>query len=310
MSITLQYPSSGAAPPKKTRQRYRQGSDDADVSPSRRQRPSPPHPNSFSNQPLYSEPLDYAGGTFPSQPQHQPAPAGDRRRGLPMDPNVSQAREAQAPRQRPPSYEAGSRSAEQALNRNADANVEQRRQPPVSNPRTQPAGARPPSVASRQHQAAVPNPGATIERLKTPSVMETVLQPLSRKVQEYNRLVNEAQDEIKRLDDELRLIQTRRDDAHARLLDAQTRYEDWQQQYASVERTLKGELPPLPPLQHEQPKPQVAVAAAEQLNDDDEYDDDEDLRERPWSASHQGSFASTKSKSRVRDRLRKSIFGS
>lgn len=232
-----------------------------------------------------------------------------------MDPNASQVREAQVPRQRPPSYEAGSRSAEQALNRSADANVEQRRQPAPPNLRSQPAGARPPSAPSRQPQVVLPNPGATIERLKTPSVMETVLQPLGRKVQEYNRLVNEAQDDIKRLDDELRLIQTRRDEAHARLLDAQTRYEDWQQQYASVERTLKGEVPPVPQLPQlplEQPKPQAAAAAtaAEQFHDDDEYDDDEDLRERPWSASHQGSFASTKSKTRVRDRLRKSIFGS
>lgn len=84
--------------------------------------------------------------------------------------------------------------------------------------------------------------GPNIQRLPTPSVPNSVLQPLDAKVVEYGTLMAEAQGEMSRLDEEMRALQDRQREAEQRFLDAKSKHDDYRRQYSDVERALRGEF--------------------------------------------------------------------
>lgn len=86
-------------------------------------------------------------------------------------------------------------------------------------------------------------PGTSIQRLPTPSVANSVLQPLDAKVAEYGTLMGEAQDEMARLDEEMRGLQERQRLAEQRFLEAKAKHDDYRRQYNDVEKALRGEYP-------------------------------------------------------------------
>ncbi|KUI59150.1 hypothetical protein VP1G_06399 [Cytospora mali] len=89
------------------------------------------------------------------------------------------------------------------------------------------------------------SPGAAhIQRLPTPSLAMSVLQPLDAKVIEYGTLMAEAQGEMARLDDEMRQLQERQREVEARFLEAKSRHDEYRRQYQDVERALRGDLVP------------------------------------------------------------------
>lgn len=72
--------------------------------------------------------------------------------------------------------------------------------------------------------------------------MESVLQPLKHKLNEYERLMNQSQAEMAQLDDELRALQEKRRQAEDRYLDAKDKHDEYDRQHEDVERALKGEV--------------------------------------------------------------------
>lgn len=84
--------------------------------------------------------------------------------------------------------------------------------------------------------------GNNIRRLSTPSIPNTVLQPLDAKVVEYGTLMADAQGEMARLDEEMRLLQDRQREAEQRFLEAKAKHDDYRRQYGDVERALRGEF--------------------------------------------------------------------
>lgn len=97
------------------------------------------------------------------------------------------------------------------------------------------------------------SPAAHIQRLPTPSITTSVLQPLDAKVTEYGALMAEAQGDMAALDEELRQLQDRQREAEARFLDAKAKHDDYRRQYHDVERALRGDfsadgngVPPMP----------------------------------------------------------------
>lgn len=80
-----------------------------------------------------------------------------------------------------------------------------------------------------------------IQRLPTPSIPNSVLQPLDAKVSEYGNLMSDAQSEMARLDEEMRALQERQRGAEQRFLEAKAKHDDYRRQYADVERALRGE---------------------------------------------------------------------
>lgn len=98
------------------------------------------------------------------------------------------------------------------------------------------------------------SPAAHIQRLPTPSITSSVLQPLDAKVTEYGALMAEAQADMAALDEELRQLQDRQREAEARFLDAKSKHDDYRRQYHDVERALRGDfansngnnVPPMP----------------------------------------------------------------
>lgn len=82
-----------------------------------------------------------------------------------------------------------------------------------------------------------------IHRLPTPSIPNSVLQPLDAKVVEYGSLMQDAQGEMARLEDEMRAIQDRQREAEQRFLEAKAKHDDYRRQYADVQRALRGEFP-------------------------------------------------------------------
>ncbi|KAH9906010.1 hypothetical protein F4778DRAFT_779397 [Xylariomycetidae sp. FL2044] len=195
-----------------------------------------------------------------------------------------------------------------------------------------PAAAASSSSSSQQQQqqaAAAAAAAASIQRLKSPSVLDCVLQPLDQKVQEYGALMTSEQEQMARLDDEIRALQGRRADAEARFLEAKGKHDDYRRQYADVERAMRGEAPAVPAL-----PPMVAgggggaqrglqrpVSFRDDDDDDDDLDDedDEDLGHgRPGQQQGGGnnrrnyseqSFGRQSQKMRTRDRFRISLFG-
>lgn len=195
-----------------------------------------------------------------------------------------------------------------------------------------PAGARPMSSSGSPQDpagAAAAAYGAAIQRLKTPSVLGAVLQPLDTKVREYDALAQREQDEMKRLDDEIRALQERRAAAEARFLDAKGRHDDYQRQYQDVERAMRGEgplarvgeeFPALPPLLPQQTHLQQPPQQQHQMHgslqrpvsfaiqqEDDEYSDEDDMPTRRVQSQH--SFGKSSQKMGMKERFRNSIFG-
>lgn len=84
--------------------------------------------------------------------------------------------------------------------------------------------------------------GSAIQRLPTPSIPNSVLQPLDAKVVEYGTLMADAQGDMARLDEEMRALQERQRGAEQRFLEAKAKHDDYRRQYADVERALRGEF--------------------------------------------------------------------
>ncbi|KAK7414632.1 hypothetical protein QQX98_006489 [Neonectria punicea] len=178
------------------------------------------------------------------------------------------------------------------------------RGPPTSGPDSQnPAAGSPPRSApapnsrraqlmgQESQQRRPPSPsgrsisGNSINRLNSPSVMKSVLQPLELKIQEYDHLMQEAQHQMLQLDEELRIMQERRMQAEERFVEAKAKHDDYERQHQGVGRALRGE--PEVRLMSPEPMPRM-----ERL---DSYD------ERP--VSNQSSH-----KAKGRSRLRLSLF--
>ncbi|KAI1778397.1 hypothetical protein F4818DRAFT_405931 [Hypoxylon cercidicola] len=199
---------------------------------------------------------------------------------------------------------------------------------PLSHPHLQQAQAQAQSnsksaSASASASASDPNlavPGAQIQRLKSPSVMDCVLQPLDQKVHEYAGLMRREQDEMDQLDAELRALQERRADAETRFLEAKSKHDDYRRQYVDVERALRGDgLPPptprdamtmMPPQGQGPPLSRQQTGRPMSLQDDD--DDDDDFG--PPSSAHrrinsQQSFGRSSQKMKTGSRFRFSLFG-
>ncbi|OTA70174.1 hypothetical protein K449DRAFT_393184 [Hypoxylon sp. EC38] len=249
-------------------------------------------------------------------------------------------------RSRPPSYSGSSRSEEMLIaDRTRDDGRVQRQNgrrgapnnKPVSGPRPptsssgnsspprNPAGY-PPNHPQIQHAQAQAKPasasdpslsapgaslGASIQRLKSPSVVDCVLQPLDAKVREYADLMQREHEEMDRLDAELRALQERRADAETRYLEAKGKHDDYRRQYADVERAMRGEpLPPPTPREQQIPLARQHTRPMSLQEDDD--DDDDDMM--PPTSSHrrinsQQSFGRSSQKMRSGGRFRFSLFG-
>lgn len=187
-----------------------------------------------------------------------------------------------------------------------------------------------------------------IQRLKSPSVMSCVLQPLDQKVREYDDHMARERDEMARLDEEIRLLQRRRDDTEQRYLDAKDKHDEYHRQYIDVERALRGEAPAVPalpagikgagagagagaPQKGGAPPPHHDDFDDDDLDEDDLDDLDDMDPHRPGNhqqqqqrqntaasmgmqqnhrrAQSQQSFGASSGKMRTRDRLRISLFG-
>lgn len=289
------------------------------------------------------------GGVINPAQIHQ-AQGPPQQRGMPMAQNSPQgppADQSRPPvtntfvpqrsasgRSRPPSY-SGSRSEEMLVDRaaensrrsNGDLHKVQRQngrrgggRPPTS---AGPSDHSPPqtggSSPQRRSDPARPgssdslNPaavGGNIQRLKSPSVMSSVLQPLDQKVKEYKGFMHQEQDEMTRLDDEIRALQERRAQAEMRYLDAKNKHDDYHRQYQDVERALRGE----PPLQRELPqRPIMQQQRTMSVRDEDEDYDDEDYEPHPPPVQRrmdsQQSFSRTSQKGSFGARFRSSLFG-
>ncbi|KAI4860187.1 hypothetical protein F4820DRAFT_120295 [Hypoxylon rubiginosum] len=192
---------------------------------------------------------------------------------------------------------------------------------PMSHPHLQQAQAQ--AQSSKSASASDPNlalPGAQIQRLKSPSVVDCVLQPLDQKVHEYAGLMQREQDEMDRLDAELRALQERRADAETRFLEAKGKHDDYRRQYVDVERAMRGEgLPATPNMMMQQQPPQGQGQPLSRqhtrpmsLQEDDD-DDDDDFGPPPSSAhrriNSQQSFGRSSQKMKTGGRFRFSLFG-
>ncbi|KAI1145013.1 hypothetical protein F4825DRAFT_444967 [Nemania diffusa] len=252
-------------------------------------------------------------------------------------------------RSRPPSY-SGSRSEEQLLtDKNTGAKVARQNQrrgvpltattatkPPSSSssgPRQRTTSPTPPvsGGSSPTHPHRPVSGAGSIQRLKSPSVLECVLQPLDQKVREYDLHMRREQEEIKRLDDELRVLQARRAEAEARFDEARGKHDEYRRQYTDVERAMSGELPMSPRSQQQQhpqlQRPATMQGAMTQQGqramsmrrfpddvDGEEFDDDEDFAVPPFGQGRrinsQQSFGRASQKTGGKERFRfSSLFG-
>ena len=264
-------------------------------------------------------------------------------------------------RPRAPSYSTGSQSEEmlvaKADAKKAAAHRQQTgRRPTKAPPSTTSSGQGRPGSSSRGSEQLSPGKGrqhssadgangaaAAIQRLKTPSLMDSVLHPLDQKVREYGELMRREQEQMDRLDEELRVLHERRAEAEARFLEAKGKHDDFRRRHEDVERAMRGE-PPLPrepmppqqqqqqqgslvppPLQHQQrpppqqapvqdrfPRPQSMALPPPHDYDDDvsEVSSDEEERHRPGDrrVQSQHSFGKPAPPQQKR-RFRMSLFG-
>ncbi|KAH6999698.1 hypothetical protein EDB80DRAFT_121030 [Ilyonectria destructans] len=102
-------------------------------------------------------------------------------------------------------------------------------------------------LMAESQQRGPPSPGGlsvsgnSINRLNSPSVMKSVLQPLEQKIHEYDNLMAEAQQQMLQLDEELRIMQDRRMQAEERYLEAKSKHDEYERQHEGVGRALRGE---------------------------------------------------------------------
>lgn len=75
--------------------------------------------------------------------------------------------------------------------------------------------------------------------------MPSVLQPLDKKVQEYDAQMHEAQNQMAQLDSEMAALQEQRREAEKAYMAAKTKHDDYRRQYQGVERALRGEPEPV-----------------------------------------------------------------
>ncbi|CAG9983387.1 unnamed protein product [Clonostachys byssicola] len=120
--------------------------------------------------------------------------------------------------------------------RGPSADQPHRRSQAMSN---QDAQLRPPPSLDDGRQGG---PNRRVSRLESPSVLKSVLQPLEKKINEYDRLMTEARGEMAQLDDELRALQERRQQAEDRFLSAKSKHDDYSRQHEDVGRAMRGEL--------------------------------------------------------------------
>ncbi|KAI1140330.1 hypothetical protein F5Y05DRAFT_411386 [Hypoxylon sp. FL0543] len=308
--------------------------------------PAPINPNANTTAPLQTQPLQMSQqqqrfGQAGSQPNQSPTTS------RPPLTNSFPPQGGGAPeRSRPPSYSGSSRSEEMLVaDRTRDDGRVQRQNgrrggpsgKPVSGPRpptSSSGGSSPPrtsagypanhpqiqhaqaqakSASSSDPSLSVPNAslGASIQRLKSPSVLDCVLQPLDAKVREYADHMQREQDEMDRLDAELRALQERRADAETRFLEAKGKHDDYRRQYLDVERAMRGDpLPPPTPREQQVPLARQQTRPMSLQEDDD--DDDDDLAPPPSShrrINSQQSFGRSSQKMRSGGRFRFSLFG-
>ncbi|EKD18449.1 uncharacterized protein L3040_007527 [Drepanopeziza brunnea f. sp. 'multigermtubi'] len=83
--------------------------------------------------------------------------------------------------------------------------------------------------------------GASIQRLESPRIMTSVLQPLDGKVKEYSSRMQNAQAQMAQLDAEMAALMERKKQSEKRFLEAKTKHDDYRRQYQGVERALRGE---------------------------------------------------------------------
>ncbi|KAI1340700.1 hypothetical protein F5Y15DRAFT_48949 [Xylariaceae sp. FL0016] len=229
-------------------------------------------------------------------------------------------------RSRPPSY-SGSRSEELLVDKSAGARVARQNGRRATKPSS---GSRPPtransppspwSGASSPNQPMTQNnsrpvssgdaaldAAASIQRLKSPSVMNCVLQPLDQKVHEYGELMHREQGEMTRLEGEIRALQERRSEAEARFLEAKSKHDDYRRQYQDVERAMRGEVPlSREPVRQPGPRP-ISIRP----EDDEDAGTDEDEGMAPpyhRRINSQQSFGRSSQQTK-KDRFRFSIFG-
>ncbi|KAI1756107.1 hypothetical protein F4782DRAFT_537899 [Xylaria castorea] len=240
-------------------------------------------------------------------------------------------------RSRPPSY-SGSRSEELLVDKAAGAKMarqNQRRGPPptttkpLSGPRQRTTSPTPPvsggSSPTHPHNSR-PVSGAgdrdpatgLVPRLKSPSVLDCVLQPLEQKVREYDQLMRREQEEIKHLDDELRVLQARRAEAEGRFDEAKAKHDEYRRQYTDVERAMSGELAMSPREPQQRPTTMQGQAMGQQrpmsarrFGDDvdgEDFDDDEDFATPPFGPGRrinsQQSFSRASQKTAGKERFR------
>jgi hypothetical protein len=98
--------------------------------------------------------------------------------------------------------------------------------------------------------------GASINRLQSPSIMKSVLQPLELKMNEYEALMSDAQGQMTSLDAEIAALQDRRRQAEERFVEAKIKHDDYERQHDDVSRALRGELPRGAPQMMQQQHPQ------------------------------------------------------
>ncbi|KAM0270899.1 hypothetical protein ACHAQH_009261 [Verticillium albo-atrum] len=113
-----------------------------------------------------------------------------------------------------------------------------------------------PPAQQPQHLSAPPAQSSEISRLSSPSINQSVLQPLEKKMKEYRALMADAEADMTQLDEELRILTERRRQAEDRFVEARSRHDDYERQHGDVERALRGEFPP-PQQQREQQQVQI-----------------------------------------------------
>ncbi|KAI1100191.1 hypothetical protein F4804DRAFT_319603 [Jackrogersella minutella] len=186
---------------------------------------------------------------------------------------------------------------------------------PMTHPQLQHAQAQAKSASSSDPNLAGlgASVGASIQRLKSPSVADCVLQPLDQKVREYADLMSREQEEMDHLDAELRALQERRADAETRFLEAKGKHDDYRRQYNDVERAMRGEtIPPPTPREQQVPLARQHTRPMSLRDDDDDDEDDDDMVLPPSShrrINSQQSFGRSSQKMKSGGRFRFSLFG-
>ncbi len=137
-----------------------------------------------------------------------------------------------------PKLPPGGRNGPSAKSR-YESNAPSNQSLPVLATRTNPNKNGPDSPTGRERLL---DSGHAISRVQSPSVMKSVLQPLDRKIHEYDVQMSEAQTVMAQLDAEMSILQERRREAENRYMSAKNKHDDYHRQYQDVERALRGEL--------------------------------------------------------------------